>query len=47
MPVDDGWVLTVPTDIAKASPVMWPTVGTAKWTLEKLRALARMLPEIS
>jgi hypothetical protein len=40
MPVDDGWVLTVPTDMVKAWPVIWPTVGTAKWTLEKLRALA-------
>jgi hypothetical protein len=38
MPMDDGFVLTAPTDMAKA----WPetTVRAAKWILKGLRALA-------
>jgi hypothetical protein len=38
MPVDDGFLLTAPTDMAKA----WPgtTVRVAKYILKKLRALA-------
>jgi hypothetical protein len=38
MPVDEGIILTAPTDIARA----WPgtTIRAAKWILKKLRALA-------
>jgi hypothetical protein len=37
----DGLVLTVPGDMAKGWPGIWPTADVAKWTLKKFGAAAR------